>query len=160
MAVTRAWVAAEMARRLGTILTAAAIGPSPTEAGELKEPIDDALRMLGVAEDDLATDEFPDAAGALALVKLTTLKAAHAKIATRFDIGRQGTSLRLQQTVATLERMIKAAEADVVAIFGAIPVGNTDDGGIFFLDLGYLTDATHGEVSRDWPYTTIGVGDG
>jgi hypothetical protein len=57
--------------------------------------------------------------------------------------------------------MIKAAEADVIAIYGSIPVGTTaEDGGLFFLDLGYLTDASYGEVSRDWPYTTIGVGDG
>lgn len=157
---TRAWVAGEVGRRLGTILTAATIAPTD-DTGNLLEPIDDALRMLGYAEDDLATAEPDNALGFLALVKYTTLKAALVRLSQRFDLGRAGVSLRLQQTVATLERMIAAAEKDVLSIYKVMPSGVADDEvGVTWLNMGYLTEPTMGVVSRDWPYTTVGVGDG
>lgn len=149
----------ETARRLGTILTAATIAATDT-TGNLKEPIDDALRMLGYAESELATAEPASSLPFLALVRYTTLRLAWDRRSQSFDLNSEGTGLRLQQRVATLERMLKDAEGEVIRIFGGIPTGDHEEGGVVWVDMGYLTEPTYGVVSRDWPYTTVGSGDG
>ena len=165
---TRAWVATELGRRLGVPLAAAFVLATDT-AGNLKEPLDDALRMLGAAEDELGE---PDGAPGgvwssdvytvpfLTLAIYTALKRAWAGVVANFDLSSQGDSLRLSQPVAAIERMLKAAEADVVRMFGMVPSGASDDtGGTVSLDMDYL-DTTATVVSHDFPYTVIGVGDG
>lgn len=156
---TRGWVVTELSRRLATQLSDAVIAATDT-AGNLKEPVDDALRMLGYAEAELAlaVPDDTEAAGFLALARLTTLKAVRDRLADRFDINVTGAiGLRLQQVVATVERMITEAQADVIAHYGAIPAAGTDT--MIEIDMGYSTDPST-VVSRDWPWTIVGVGDG
>lgn len=157
---TRVWAAGQVALRLTAPLAAVQMG-STDVTGELKEPIDDALRMLGYAESALASAEPDDAEslGFMYLVTYATLKAIWRKLATRFDISSQGDSLKLSQITGNVERMLKAAEADVIRFYGAVPSGGSDDGGVVTLDLNYLSPPA-GIVSRDYPYTVIGVGDG
>jgi len=156
---SRAWVASQVASRLATPLAAVQMGGSDLP-GELGEPIDDALRMLGYEESELATAEPDDPLGFLYLAIYTTLTAIWHRMVSTFDISSQGDSLKLSQRIGNVERMLAAAKADVIRVFGDVPAGAGDGGGgILTLDMGYLSDGAS-VVSRDFPYTVIGAGDG
>ena len=125
---SRAWTAAEVGMRLSRTLTNAGM-TSADSSGNMKEPIDDALRMMGYAEDNLVDplDPEPSSIDFLTLVEYTALRRIIRNIGDRFDLSTSGRNLRLQQQVATAERMLKAVEADVIRIFGEIPTGLAAD---------------------------------
>lgn len=157
--VTREWLAGEVGVRLATPLTLATIA-NADEPGALKEPIDDALRLAGYPEDQLTNPTIPDQDGyaMVVLAKYTTLQAARLKLIGSFDIASQGTSLRLNQRLKNIETLLKDAEAEVIRVWGSVPAGDAgENGGIISLNLNYLTSGQR-VVSRDWPYTTVGVG--
>lgn len=163
MPLTRGWLAGEIAARLAVPLSLAQMATTD-DAGNLKEPLDDTLRMLGVDEGDLDATDLPDGLSAteyLALAKLVTLRAVRERLLGAFDITSEGTALRLNQRLQNVERLLKDAEAQVMNLFGNIPSGVPGDasGGIITLDLNYLSGPTR-PVSRDFPWTTIGIGDG
>jgi hypothetical protein len=157
--LTRAGVVAELAARLATPLSDAGLAAADT-SGALKEPIDDALRMLGYPESDLVAAEVvdDDVPAMLALARYTTLKAVRDRMSNRFDLSARGTSLRLRQAVENINAMLVEAKADVLAIYTVMPSTSANTG-IVDMDLNYLSTGVT-VVSRDWPYTTIGVGDG
>lgn len=157
--VTREWLAGEVGVRLATPLTLATMA-NEDEPGALKEPLDDALRRAGYAEDALANPAIPDHDGyaMVILAKWTTLQAVRLKLIGSFDITSEGTSLRLNQRLKNVETLLKDAERDVIQVWGAIPSGADDgSGGVVSLNLNYLSQGSR-VVSRDWPYTTVGVG--
>ena|SRR5215216_6276768 len=131
----RSWVANEVGIRLATPLAGAGMSADDT-AGSLKEPIDDALRLLSYAEDDIPTAIPDDASGFLALTRWTTLKAILERISSQFDLSTGGDSFRLSQVVGNVERLLGLAEADVIAIFGSHPAEMAAE--ILTLDLAYL----------------------
>ena len=93
-------------------------------AGNLKEPIDDALRAMGYAEDDLAGAEPENARGFIAMVRYHTLRAVWERIGDRFNVSTSGDSFSLNQGFGNVEKLLKQAEQDVIAIFGSLsPAG-------------------------------------
>lgn len=120
--MTRAEVAAAVAARIPTQLADAGMAGTDTP-GALKEPIDDALRGLGVAEAALATATSDDPVGFVALVKFFALKAVEARIGDRFDVGTGGDSYKLSQTVANVRALIARAEQELAVLFGGVPSG-------------------------------------
>lgn len=137
---TREWVATEIGIRLATPLAGAGM-TADDAAGSLKEPIDDALRLLSYAEVDIPTAVPDDASGFLALVRWTALKAILERISSQFDLSTGGNSFRLSQVVANVEKLLALAEVDVLAIFGSHPAEMAAE--IVSLDLAYL--APNGE---------------
>lgn len=141
--MNRAAAAAEMGTRLAALLTDAGMSAAD-QAGQMKEPLDDAFRALGFAEADLATADSGDPVGLLAMLRLFTLRAVRDSIAIRFDVGISGDSYRLSQTVAALDRLVAQAEAAVEVLFGpgaAAGASISANGGMVVLDLDFLTEA-------------------
>lgn len=155
--VTREWLAGEVGVRLATPLTLANMD-NEDSPGNLKEPLDDALRRAGFTE--LVNPQIPDTDGyaMIVLAKWTILQAVRLKLIGSFDIASEGTSLRLNQRLKNVETLLKDAEADVIRLWGSIPAGDTgESGGIITLNLNYMNSGQR-VVSQDWPYTTVGVG--
>jgi hypothetical protein len=74
MVLTRAQAATHIAGTLGSLFTLLGVGTADT-AGQLKEPIDEALLAIGVAWGDLATASVADAdvPGFLAVLRVRAL---------------------------------------------------------------------------------------
>ena len=133
--MNRATVAAEVGVRLSAQLADVGLTAADT-TGNLKEPIDDALRAMGTAEADLATAAPDDATGFLAMVRYHTLRRVWELQGDRFNVGLAGKSFSLQQAFANTERLLNLAAADVVRLFGTLdPAGSA----VVTLDLNYLS---------------------
>ena len=134
--MNRSEVAVAVGSRLVTQLGDAAMSAADT-SGNLKEPIDDALRAMGYAEADLAAAEPEDARGFIAMTRYHALRAVWERIGDRFNVSTSGDSFALNQAFGNVEKLLKAAEADVVAIFGTLsPAG--EGGGIITIDVNTL----------------------
>lgn len=115
----RAEVAEEIGLRLDVLLTEVGLSPAD-EAGALKEPIDDALRAMGYAEDDVPTAAPEDPATFIAMVLYWTLRRALFVLQTRFDASLPGgLSASQNQVTKNVERLLVIAEKEAVALNGA-----------------------------------------
>ena len=121
----RAEVAAAVGARLGNTLAGAGLAATDTP-GNLREPIDDALRQLGVRAEDLATADVEDSTGFVALVRHRALLLVLDRLADTFDVSTGGDSFKLSQQVANAEKALARAEAELRTLFGAPfwPVGD------------------------------------
>jgi hypothetical protein len=135
--MTRAEVAAIIAVELATQLSDASMTGADT-TGNLKEPIDQALRAMGESESTLSTATSDDPLGFLAMVRYQTLVKVRFALATNFDISMTGMSVRLQQQFANITVLLEAARAEVIAIFGSVNPGSSADSSVAFIDLAYL----------------------
>lgn len=117
--MNRSEVASAVGSRLVTQLGDAAMSAADT-SGNLREPIDDALRAMGYTEADLATAEPEDARGLIAMVRYHVLRIVLERIGDRFDYSDPDGSARLNQTIGNVEKLLARAEADVIAIFGSL----------------------------------------
>src|SRR5690349_21715701 len=131
--MTRADAVAAIAAELSSLLTSAGMAAADT-TGNLKEPIDRALRTLGYAASELATATPDDDAGFLALAIYESLKTIVARLAANFDIATAGDSYRLQQVFANAKSVLEQAAATVAGLYGSA----TASGGIVNVDLGFL----------------------
>lgn len=132
-----------LATRLAAYLSAT--GRTATDgSGNLGEIIDDALRALGVASDDLSTAEAADDAERtdweVQLTYRALLQITRDLGATHFDVT-VGDSFKLSQVRAAAEKDLALAEAAVLARFGTLGVVAGDDASPFVaIDLNYLVD--------------------
>lgn len=134
--MNRLEVAAAVGARLVTQLGDAGMSSSDS-SGNLKEPIDDALRALGYAEGDLSTAEPEDARGFIAMTRYHALRAVWERIGDRFDYSDPDGSAKLNQTIGNVEKLLARAEADVIVIFGSLyPSG--EGGGIITINVNTL----------------------
>ena len=128
----RASVAALMGLRLSGLLGQAGM-TSADEPGNMKEPIDDALRGLGYAEADLATADHEDVPGFIAATRYFTLKAILERVSASFDLTDEGSSIRLSQVVDHVRKLMNEAWEDASQYIS----GGGDP--IIDLDLNFLT---------------------
>lgn len=135
---SRAWVAAEVGVRLATPLSDAEMDAVDT-VGNLKEPIDDALRLLGYDEEDLSLVAHDSAAALLAVTRFTTIRTVLERISDRFDLNAGGDSFRLSQPIETLFKLLAKYEAEANYY-----VDTGDD--IFTLDLSYKSGGEMREI--------------
>jgi hypothetical protein len=117
MAVTRADVVAHLSAALPEFLAAAGMDQADT-AGDLKEPIDAALRLLGVARADRPTYEVADADGDAyeALARLTTMERVVAALGRKFDVSTEGDSYRLSQQRDAAEKLLTRLRIDPLVL--------------------------------------------
>lgn len=165
---SRTWLATQIGARYSAQLADAGMTPEDS-TGNLKEPLDDALRLLGVPEDELdgaggAASYVGDAplvpTPYLSMVAWTTLRQVQLRISDRFDVSGPRGGYRLSQAVKQLDTLIARAEEDIIRIYGYMPDGATGVAGVSpMLTMDYLNTGA-AIRSRDWPWTTIGVGDG
>jgi hypothetical protein len=133
--MTRDEAAIEIGLRLALLLEEADITASD-DPGALKEPIDDALRLMGYAEAEIATADPDDVPGFLTTLRYFTLRAIRDALAVNFDITSDGDSFRLSQVRDAVEKMLTAAAADVVAIYGRLTITSAD-AAIISVDLNF-----------------------
>lgn len=143
--MTRDEAAVEVGRRLSVVLAEAGIAVADT-AGNLKEPLDDALRAMGYAETDLATAESDDAAGLLAMLRYQALRTAEERLAAKFDLSTGGDSFRLSQIAANVRALLARAEADAIALFGSLVMAA--NGGLVLLEMPFLEPDAETLVER------------
>lgn len=93
--------------------------------GNLKEPIDDALRAIGYVEADLATAEPTNARGFIAMVRYHALRVIWERIGDRFNVSTSGDSFALNQAFGNVEKLLDRASKDVIEIYGSL---NPSDG--------------------------------
>ena len=96
----------------------AAVGMAATDTDDdLKEPIDEALRALAVAEGDLATAVVADAdmPAFRALLKVKGLEQIASAAGALFDVGVRGDSFRLSQLRAAIDKDLIRALSDPLA---------------------------------------------
>ena len=127
--MNRAEAAARVALIIPAVLRDAGIATSDTPEG-LEPALDAALSALGLLSDQ----ETEDAVGFVALVKYHALLMAEGRMADRFDVTTPGGSYRLQQAVATVQKMIERSEKEVSALFGSVSATGPGT-----WDLGFLT---------------------
>lgn len=137
--MTRAEMAAQLGIRLASVLAKVGLAAADV-SGALKEPIDDALRSMGYAEDELATAAPDDAVGFLAMARYQTLRHVRDALATQFDASLPGgLSGRRSQVFAQVTILVEAAEGDVIRLFGSVDAPAAD-GGLVTMDLNFLAD--------------------
>lgn len=117
--MTRADLVAHLDAWHSELLADAELDAADT-VGNLKEPIDAALRAMGVTAADLATATPTDEDGFIAQGEYHVLRRIVRALSTRFDVGIDGDSYRLSQSVAHARALLNEAEARVLALFGAI----------------------------------------
>jgi hypothetical protein len=143
--VTRADLIAQLAARYGQYLLATSRAATDTADG-LGPAIDDALRILGYADADLATATADDDAtatdwrlqGAYRLMRQVLRDLGP----TTFSIGTGGDSFSLSDIRKNAETDAKALADDVLLRFGTlglVAVAGDETGGVITLDLNYLT---------------------
>ena len=141
--MTRDDIAAFVAARFGVYLSAAARGTTDA-AGGLATVIDDALRALGVADADLATEATVDALDGED-VRVQVAYRAMSQIVRDlggiFNLSTAGDSFSLYQMRQSAEKDLAEAKAAVLERFGtlgAIPSGS--DSPFVVIDTNYLED--------------------
>jgi hypothetical protein len=137
VALSRVQLVAEVGGSLANVLTVTGLAATDT-AGALKEPINAALRAMGVAETNLgstAVDLVPDGAEpkALAFARFFVLDRAVDAVQDLTDVTAPGgAGAKDSQTVASLERQrdraLAVAEAYGLSAVGVVAVGY---GGVF-----------------------------
>lgn len=121
--MNRAATATALGVRLGKVLARAGIAAEDSE-GNLKEPIDDTLRILGYTEAELADPETDvPAITVLPVARCLALRAARERLITLFDVSIEGDSYRRNQIVGNVERLLADACADVDLILAGAPTG-------------------------------------
>lgn len=111
MSWDRADAATYLASTLGARLMQASIG-NEDEIGELKEPIDDALLLMSVAEDDLETATIADTFGFRRVLRATTLQRISDGIGPRANLSAGSTSVSYGNADATRADELKRAWLD------------------------------------------------
>ena len=115
--MTRADIVGYIAARLGSLVSEAGLAPSDT-TGNLKEPLDDALRVMGYAEADIATANPTDTRYVLICARYQTLLRIQEAIADRFDVSVGGDSFKLQQVIDNVEKLLAKARIEMVTTSG------------------------------------------
>src|SRR4051812_16690069 len=130
MTLSRAQAATELAARAGAHLRAAGLLTTDT-TGNLKEPLDDTFRALGVTYSGLAvaTVAESDLDQFLAVGTVYVLRAAVAESSKLADVAATtlGTSKRQNQITENLERALVRAESAAMGygVAGLVPVMTT-----------------------------------
>jgi hypothetical protein len=110
----RAESATYLASSLAELLSDAGLATTDT-AGDLKEPIDDALLLTGTAYDDLATATVAgvDVIGYRKVLTYTALLRIRGAIAHRVDVALDGPTMskRRSQAAQALDRLVAEAKA-------------------------------------------------
>lgn len=101
--------------------------------GNMKEPLDDALRGLGYEETEVPTANHDDVSGLLTVTRYYTLRAILERISTSFDLTDEGSAFRLSQVVDQTRKLMNEAWSDAESYIA----GGGDP--IFDLDLNFLT---------------------
>jgi hypothetical protein len=142
--VNRADVATFVGERYGAYL--AAVGRAATDSdGNLKAVIDDALRALGYATEDIPTAE-PTEAEAEEDLRVQVAYRTMAQVsrdlgATNFDISVPDGSFKLSQLRGAAEADLVKAANEVIARFGTLGVVASDSDNPFAtIDLNFLDD--------------------
>lgn len=107
--MTRVEVAAEINARIGFWLVETEITAADT-TGNLKEPLDDALAAMGVAQEDRATAEPADGDRFILEAEYHTLRKVVRVLALRFNVGLGGNSFQLRQLFENAKVMLDDAE--------------------------------------------------
>ncbi len=115
--MTRADIVGYLAARLGSLVAEAGMAASDT-TGNLKEPLDDALRGMGYAEADLTTVVPTDTRSVLISARYQTLLRIQEAIADRFDVSVGGDSFKLQQVIDNVEKLLAKARAEMFTTSG------------------------------------------
>ena len=140
--MNRAEVSVELGLRLGSLMADVALAAEDLP-GQLKEPLDDALRMMGVLEVELATADVEDPASFIVAARYQTLRTIRDRMADRIDISLEGDSFRQTQAIATVEKMIAEAAIEVEAV-----VSSASGSGFLIIDTNYLQDPAN--VYGEW----------
>lgn len=136
--------AAEMQRRLSLLFEETELGTTDI-AGEMKEPLDDALRLMGYVEAELVDAAPTDVPSYLTTLRYFTLKAMLDRLSIRFDISADGDSFRLGQVRDAVEKLLAAAAKDVLAIYGRLTISDAS-AAIITLDLNFKQNVSVGEA--------------
>lgn len=107
---------------LSAVLTAANMQGTDT-TGNLKEPLDRALRAMGVAESDLATAAPDDGALFEAQAQYETLRTISRRLGDQMSLGTGGDNFQLNQVFTNVQTLLKEA-ADRVKALGGSPGGS------------------------------------
>lgn len=142
MALTRSDATAYLAGTLAELLAESGVGTTDV-TGALKEPIDAALRAVGVSQTDLPTATVADAsaAGFLAALDYHGLLRIQRALARRVDLNLDGPSMskRYSQAVEAVKGMVADAKAEMIA--HGVGVGGSWTVGTVTLGI-YETDET------------------
>jgi len=142
--VNRAEAADWVGERYGQYLLAVS-REAEDSAGNLKSPIDDALRALGYVAADIPTattsGEEADEDLRVQLAYRALQQIVRDLGATSFDISTGGDSFKLSQLRAAAEKDLAEAKAEVMARFGTLGVVPAEGSSPFVsIDLNYLDD--------------------
>lgn len=114
----RSDVAALIALDLSSVLAAANMVGTDS-VGNLKEPIDRALRAMGVASADLLTAEPADDSLYEAQAMYETLRTVYRRLGDQINIGTGGDNFQLNQMFANVKALLDEAAARVAALGGS-----------------------------------------
>lgn len=120
--MTRNDVATYLGAVLDDLLADTGIAATDT-SGNLKEPLDDALRSMGTATADLATAEPDDDRRFLLTAEYHTLRRMLAKLAVRFRLSTGGTALSLEQVHDHVKDRFDEVKAELIAAYGSVDGG-------------------------------------
>jgi hypothetical protein len=114
--LTRADVIAYLAGTLGSWLATAGI-PATDTAGALKEPLDTAFRLLGIAEADLANPDLSPYSSLLVidLATVTTLERVRDTLASQPDVRIGDVQVSTAALLTSLDTRLGEARARVAA---------------------------------------------
>lgn len=127
--------AEEMGRRLSLLFAQVEL-TTVDEPGEMKEPLDDALRLMGYAEDELVDAAPADVSTLLITLRYFTLKRMLDTLAVSFDLSTDGDSYKLVQIREAVQKLLASAASDVLSIFGTLTITNQQIG-VIQIDLNY-----------------------
>ena len=128
----------------------AAVNRPPDDSpGNLDTIIDDALRSLGYADEDVAAaDVLTDIGGYRLQLLYRALLQFRYDLAMNIDVSTEGDSFRLSQRKAAIDNDIAAFEQSILNHFGTLDaVSLTDEGAFITMDFNFLAD----------PYADLGV---
>lgn len=128
---------------LSSVLAAAGMDATDS-TGNLKEPLDRALRSLGVAASDLSTADVDDDALFEAQAMYETLRTVYRRLGDQININSQGDAYQLNQMFANVTALLQEAETRVRMLGGAAG-GSGLLPGVF--NLGFQTPCDSSEYS-------------
>lgn len=136
--MTRDEAAAHVGQRYGQYLTV--VGRMAEDStGNLKAPIDDALRGLGLTAVQLTDAESDDEEGFIAQVEFHVLRQVVRDLGpTNFDVTLRDNSFKLDQLWKHAQADLEAAEARVIELFGS--TSGSQGSPIVSLDLNFLQE--------------------
>jgi hypothetical protein len=116
--------ALEISRRLSILMAEASLG-TEDEPGDLKEPLDDTLRLMGYSELDLLDAEPSDVPALLTVLRYFTLRTIVDRLTVNFDLSTEGDSFRLSQVQVAAQKLLASAATDVLSIYGKLTMSSS-----------------------------------